>query len=339
MKIKASEIKWLLVAGLLYVCSLSALAFAWTCAPPCDDCHRCVFGSCVRRCPPEKCCHGSCCDDICCGDGYCCNPDDCQSCVGGRCVVCNGDPAKGCCDGSCCDHRQCKGCNLSTGECESRCDEGEKCCEPPPGGFVGYCCPTDYVCSNADEDIPKFCCPPGTNCCGYRSGTIIFLRCCDPNLCESCSVDGCVYQCDPNTEVCCDGTCKPKCQIVDGADCSTSQNTSSCGGCALHDSCSHLVNAKVYEGGKEQKCNPRGCPGDCNDDIKLCYTEYPCKKGDGYRSWATCVTLTSPPPPLTPQPCWPPCCEDMWPFPFECYPCVNDELNKVEHKVDNDSCN
>jgi len=76
----------LLVAGLLYVCSLSAPAFACSCNPPCTGCCDCYYGSCF--------------------DGYCGGCCDCNDCS------CEDDDSK------CTEAQICNG-------CECKCDDSD----------------------------------------------------------------------------------------------------------------------------------------------------------------------------------------------------------------------
>ena len=127
---------------------------------------------------------------------------------------------------------------------------------------------------------------------------------------------------------------------MDGEQCPTSQNNNTCKtGCAMHGSCGYHINVRIYTGVTEKKCSPKGCPGDCNHKTTVCYTEYPCKKSNNFYSYTSvCTTMTSPPPPATPQLCYPPCCDDIFPIYGKCFLCEMDEDNPDPHDVDNDSC-
>jgi len=99
-----------------------------------------------------------------------------------------------------------------------------------------------------------------------------------------------------------------------------------CTGCTVGGSCNYLPDARVYKGGKEKKCNPRGCPGQCNDDTKICYTDYPCTKASAPWLFHVCTGMVIP------------TCQSVAPVPMLCYPCIYDVANRVEHWVDNDAC-
>jgi hypothetical protein len=93
--------------------------------------------------------------------------------------------------------------------------------------------------------------------------------------------------------------------------------------------CSWTKGAKIYKGGTEKICNPRGCPiTDCVDGEKVCYETMPCRPAD----W---------PIPLFH-------CENISGSGFyacqlsgaACFWCVNDDSEEVKdkHMVQNDSC-
>lgn len=66
----------------------------------------------------------------------CCDTALCETCVGGECKVCGGDPNKTCCYGNCCNKKSCEECNDITHSCEV-CGgrPGEDCCPNNVGCF------------------------------------------------------------------------------------------------------------------------------------------------------------------------------------------------------------
>jgi len=109
----------------------------------CSGCEICVGGVCEdddSKCSSgEICCEGGCyatntykcCKDHhpfhhcyieyeCCGESGCCNPNICQTCVGGVCKVCGGDTCKCCINGQCVEPRcdNCHSINATVDECE-----------------------------------------------------------------------------------------------------------------------------------------------------------------------------------------------------------------------------
>jgi len=101
---------------------------------------------------------------------------------------------------------------------------------------------------------------------------------CDPANCQTC-VDGWCQVCggDPN-QVCCDGSCEPKCE--DGeptGECDTSHNAEyECVGCVLIGDCSNYTMREYY--GNEVRYCTGGCPGDCvQQNAVECYVVYECK--------------------------------------------------------------
>lgn len=237
-----------------------------------------------------------------CCNGSCCG-GNCQSCVDNSCVVCNGDPNKFCCNNSCCSIPNCQTCGTSG--CESACDPD--------------------LCQTCD----------GKGSCEST---------CDPDLCKSCDGHGNCITCnnDPNQKCCpaipgiMQASCALPCQTEYGEDCSGTP--SFCGGCALNGDCGWQGNSKIYEGGDEKICNPRGCPSDCHDDTKVCYTEYPCIPMEAGAPLSHCTNMCVDPGGYT-WPC-PPHCEVVY-LPFTCYICIGDEEwgHYTEHEVQNDSCN
>ncbi len=108
-----------------------------------------------------------CCDsgEECC-KGDCCDPDDCKSCIGGSCVMCNGDPDMSCCDGECFNFytHMCCGGNICRQPC---CDDWD--CKHCVEGTCLPCLskPSDYEelmeCSGTIVDDPDT--EPETNGC------------------------------------------------------------------------------------------------------------------------------------------------------------------------------
>ena len=150
------------------------------CKSWCSSGQSCCTGS------PEGSCYGN--EQQCCGNahlcpvkytccpGDCCNPDWCQSCVGGSCQQCGGDANEICClDGTG------KCCNWATGEscCEGNCcDAGKYCCQEG----TGKCCDVGKDCCAGK------CCDAGRDCC---AGTCCDSRCCNSFDCEHCVSGSC----------------------------------------------------------------------------------------------------------------------------------------------------
>ena len=217
-----------------------------------------------------------------------------------------------CCDGTCYDP-QTQGCcdgktvyNKSTKKC---CWEG-----------TGHTCPKS---------------PVDMACCDGN--------CCDPNECETCDYinGGCEVCYGDTSKTCCNGTCEPKCGIVDGENCNGSDdelcNLTNCAVEPGHP-CQSGPARKVYEGGTEKICSPRGCEGDCIDDRKDCYTVYKCIGSSSYEWMSTCSSMYC----LPGANCWPKgyfSCESNVPIPTKCYGCEQgpEDVNE-SHDVDNDSC-
>jgi len=100
-----------------YCCSQDETCCDGSC---CDSATElCCDGTCCDS-ATEYCCDGTCCqlDEECC-DGTCCDPDMCEECVGGQCLVCGGRPGEVCCNGTCCDPDQV----CCDGTCEPKCEE------------------------------------------------------------------------------------------------------------------------------------------------------------------------------------------------------------------------
>jgi hypothetical protein len=60
----------------------------------CEDCNW-TTGVCESRCPDCQTCDGA-------GNCRDCDPNHCETCIDGKCVVCGGDPTATCRDGHCC---------------------------------------------------------------------------------------------------------------------------------------------------------------------------------------------------------------------------------------------
>ncbi len=225
-----------------------------------------------------------------------------------------------CCASGCCNPLQCQIC--VDGQCQYSCGMTQTCCG-------GECC--DGTCCNGT------CCK-GSECEDCNSVTGACESRCKPENCEECN--DVTHSCevcggDPN-QVCCDGTCKPKCKLVDGDDCSGPIPTF-CSGCSVPDvGCSWNSLTVIYEGGKEKKCNPEGCEGDCYEDIKLCYTEYICTSFEWPLPLAFCTGAYVDPGGgigIGPLHC------ESTPVPSLCYICAENENYPIRHWVLNESCN
>ena len=140
--------------------------------------------------------------------------------------------------------------------------------------------------------------------------------------------------CCPAGQKCCNGTCVDNCKIVNGESCSAADTF--CSGCAMIGAggCLWQGNAKICFGGSEKICNPRGCEGDCHDDTKICYTEYPCIPEEVGMPMATCSIFY---PGMPPIPAPPHC--NIGTIIDNCYFCTGDLNNPLNHWVQNDSCN
>lgn len=192
--------------------------------------------------------------------------------------------------------------------------------------------PVSAYCQTCDGEGNCIVCDgdPNKECCNGE--------CCDHDNCETC-IDGECKVCggNPDQKCCPDKSCVQKCKVVDGEDCDKLSTFDD--GCAINDTdCSYLPTARLYKGGIEKICDPTGCPGDCTDDTKVCYTDYPYIKSPVPFICEECSSMTAPPPPQIPQLCNPPCCISTFPFPTLCYKCIFDNENKEEHLVQNDSC-
>lgn len=144
-------------------------------------------------------------------------------------------------------------------------------------------CPDCHSCVNCNCSCTSDCCSD-SDCTG-ECKSCISCSCvdddskCDTAKCYKCVGGSCEYQCDPATQVCCDGTCTPKCE--DGeptGECDTSKNEDyKCPGCVyLLDDCSNYTMREYY--GNEVRYCTGGCPGDCvQQNAVECYVEYKCK--------------------------------------------------------------
>jgi hypothetical protein len=104
-----------------YCCSQDETCCDGSC---CDSATElCCDGTCCDS-ATEYCCDGTCCqlDEECC-DGTCCDPDMCEECVGGQCLVCGGRPGEVCCNGTCCTPDQC----CDNGTCVDKCTNTGQC--------------------------------------------------------------------------------------------------------------------------------------------------------------------------------------------------------------------
>ena len=128
---------------------------------------------------------------------------------------------------------------------------------------------------------------------------------------------------------------------MDGEDCDKSSdelcNVTNCAQEPGHP-CYSGPSRKVYAGGTEKICSPRGCEGDCIDDKKVCYRVYKCIGSSFYEWMSTCSSIYC----LPGANCWPKgyfSCEDNVPIPTKCYLCEQGaEDVEAKHEVDNDSC-
>jgi hypothetical protein len=337
--------------------------------PPCPPCYsfsgypncqcswNCGSGHCCSSPYPGHCCASG---VNCCGGG-CCDTSYCESqCINDECKQCGGSTTKQCCDGKGCyepTEKHC--CNFGTGKI---CNNDQSCCKGKNGEA---CCdnPTEGCCEGQCYDsVTKGCCD-GTiydletqKCCGDRvclkdkdcCGSI----CCDPELCERCFYNlnnemVCEVCGDDPSYICCpripgitpEPYCTKKCKITDGEDCDKLSTPME--GCAMNDTdCSYQSDARIYEGGDEKICNPTGCPGDCHNDTKVCYTDYPYVKSVVPYLCEECSGWEPPADPgMPPTPCWPFCCISTFPIPSKCYPCIFDFDHPDPHMVQNNSCN
>lgn len=209
------------------------------------------------------------------------------------------------------------------------------------------CPPCYYRCT---ETGCEYECGTGQGCCGGICYDPDTKHCCgwayDGHLCDSdeaCCGGTC---CDPAIESCCDdGSCKPKCEIVDGEDCDkTSDPPCDETNCAIDvgHPCYSGPARRVYAGGCEKICNPRGCPGDwgdCTDDVKVCYTDYSCVGSSFYAIFSLCTnwSFTGIGAPINK---FHYSCEFdvLWVL-NKCYSCEQGEASEDDkHYVDNDSC-
>ena len=131
--------------------------------------------------------------------------------------------------------------------------------------------------------------------------------------------------------------CLPKCEIVDGEDCDETDDLScSAMSCAIEGLCTRPTR-KVYQGGTEKICSPRGCVGDCTDDVKVCYKVYECVPSEVPAYFSVCSSVYCWPG----AGCWPKgyySCEGVV-LPNRCYGCEQgEEQVSKRHYVHNDSC-
>jgi hypothetical protein len=110
---------------------------------------------------------------------------------------------------------------------------------------------------------------------------------------------------DP-TQKCCDGVCKPKCELGEEDESCEGSTIWCTSGCLGNPGCEDLWIHRVYLGGGKNSCSG-GCPGDCHESEtpKKCYTDYPCMSMEV--PYTVCVDLR---------------CE-LW-FVTQCYYCVED---------------
>ena len=183
-----------------------------------------------------------------------CPPPDCGDCkewdpVQEECVWKEG--------AECEDSLDCKTCYYCI-NCQCELPYGSECGEDDPCPGECHTCVGSEVCLCENDDSK-----------------------CNTANCEKCVSGSCEYQCDPETQVCCDGTCTPKCE--DGeptGQCDTSHNEEyECIGCTVFPyNCSDFTMREYY--GNEVRYCTGGCPGDCvQQNAVECYVEYDCKYG------------------------------------------------------------
>ena len=144
-------------------------------------------------------------------------------------------------------------------------------------------CPDCYRCTPTGCECQAQCGCGGRTCsdCCVCSGCscVPDNSKCDQANCYACDGCSCVYQCDPDLEICCDGSCEPKCE--DGeptGQCDTSYNEE-CIGCTVFPYTCSDFRMREYTGNEVRYCTG-GCPGDCvQQNAVECYVEYECKKG------------------------------------------------------------
>jgi hypothetical protein len=161
----------------------------------CNDCERCVNGSCVRRCKPgDICCDGPL-NEVCCSAA-------CEECdIGlGFTVACRPVP-----DAKTCGEACCGSCQVCEDPATSKCRNCNQC----------ETCP-DGVCVKVGDPCGSVCCDPGQQCCGGNCYPSTWTCCdgvggkfgadltSDPSNCGTCG-NNCHFKCNGNK--CCDGRC------------------------------------------------------------------------------------------------------------------------------------
>jgi len=207
--------------------------------------------------------------------GWCYTCEDCECVYDGcpRCGSCRycGSDCRcrnyGDCWGGCPTCESCVNCYC---QCNSECGCDGKTCSG--------CC----VCSNCS------CVPNHSNC--------------DEANCYKCENCNCVYRCNPDTQVCCDGSCKPKCEEVGSETLCGSENDTPCRACVGITGNCFDHRAKSYTNEIIYNCSG-GCPGECDDEYPdpPCYEEYFCDDYIHY-TFAECTNMS-----------------ETGPVPLECY--------------------
>jgi len=213
-------------------CTMASACLPIVFCPPCPACYT-QTGQ-WPNCHCEWYCTGG---SFCC-NGECCYSSQCESCVGGGCSVCGGDPNKFCCNGTCADT-----------------DANEACCD----NRTKYNEDTKHCCGDGDGHTCNW-----RNCMDCNSITHgCDLRCKSEN-CQTCDGKGNCIVCDgdPNME-CCNGTCCNSGQICcNGSCCSgTCCNGSCCptGKICNNGHCCSAPNGCGSAGGPPFSDNPAGC--------------------------------------------------------------------------------
>jgi hypothetical protein len=306
-----------------------------------DCCPDSATGKCKSICDWKTACTP--CDSN--GSGNCkffCDPHQCQTCDGnGNCLVCGGDPNRACCNGTCYDTTT-QGCcggtiyNKTTQKCcedispSYICDINVECCN-------GSCCDSNQACCNGecyDKKTQRCChnqafdeyfiCDANKTCCSNMLGG---NSCCDPELCESCVggwVGGVCQVCGgDDTKKCCPGgSCATKCALEANTATCTGE-TVPCPDCLTY--CEENYKT-VWSGNSTYTCKAQGCPGDCQDDTVLCYTNIPCKTNVIYK-WL-CVGGT----------CFCFCCDLECPAGSACYQCIPTNTDVEEFPAPSKKC-
>lgn len=155
-------------------------------------------------------------------NGNCCNPNNCETCVGSQCLPCGGRPYEACCGGQCYDTRTQKCCTSLFGN-EHICNINKTCC------LTGICCDPDKICCN-NATCAKSCelkedpgkCSGETVMCPLHCGALI----CEEeyqinwtgNKVYNCSEPGCPGDCQ-DVEVICQKKTRCRNNMIGGQAC------------------------------------------------------------------------------------------------------------------------